>query len=486
MEKKKNTLKILTLKKKSNILLMGLPGSGKTTLGKILSKKLKMSWYDIDDHHLEKIWKMPVSEKLKNLGDLKFLLAEGKSLLSIKKKNTVISLTGSNPLEKEGMDFLKKNGIVIFLDAEKKNILKRLKIMKIDRIVGQNDNCIEDILIYRKGFYEKFYDFKIFIEENCDFEKVADELVKKFKDFDFFFESTRNENCLEKAKKGSNLINETGFELGIENGVRFDDVLLKGLADDGGLYLPKVFPEKLKLYEFSRLLDLTYQERLSNILERFYYPNEFTPQKLREIINKCFLEQDFENKNIIDVKKLNKDIFIMEMYNGPTASFKDLALQLTPKLINWSFQNKNKKKLKNSKNLKNKTKPNNTKLALLTATSGDTGIAAINGFSKENIVTITLFPNRGTSKIQKYQMITSNPKTNLVLQINNDFDFCQNLVKKFFKSKKFKKKVEKQGYYLTSGNSINWGRLLPQVFSSINGYLQMVKKGIIIRLYKTW
>jgi len=234
-----NLMKLLN---KTNICLYGPPGAGKTTTSKILSKRLKMEVYDVDDDHLENDWGMPVSEKLKILGDEKFIEAEGDSVMKINKENTILSLTGSVPLSEKAILKLRENSLIVYLDIESHEILKRCEIMKVERVVGQCTKTLPEILAYRKSIYEKYYDVRVIIGNSFTPERVCDE-IEKLINKDERFISTRNDN-----------------DNDIENFLYFEDVISKGLADDKGLFLPFYFPF-FDLYQFERLVEMTYEER---------------------------------------------------------------------------------------------------------------------------------------------------------------------------------------------------------------------------------
>jgi threonine synthase len=187
-----------------------------------------------------------------------------------------------------------------------------------------------------------------------------------------------------------------------------------------------------------------------------------------QMIDKAY--SSFRKSEIIPLLKINDIQYLMEEYYGPTASFKDLALQLFPLMFQKSISD------------------NNEKFSILVATSGDTGSAVLDGFSNTTIPVIVLYPSGSVSSIQELQMITAK-SYEYVLGVNKDFDYCQNTVKSIFHDFDYLRMIkEKTGISLTSANSINWGRLLPQIFYTINSYLELVKVYIynIVRSHKIW
>eukprot|EP01084_Bolivina_argentea_P012147 22753_1 len=173
------------LHEKSNLLLMGPPGCGKTSIAKLLGTSLNMNVYDIDDDHLEKqIWKQTVASKLSELGDERFLLEEARATMLITPathSNTVISLSGSNPLDSELMNHLKEFGICIYLDCDTNEILNRCDLMKINRIIGQSTKSLHEILSYRHNIYENCYDIRIIIEPNETLESINNKIINILK-----------------------------------------------------------------------------------------------------------------------------------------------------------------------------------------------------------------------------------------------------------------------------------------------------------------
>jgi threonine synthase len=170
----------------------------------------------------------------------------------------------------------------------------------------------------------------------------------------------------------------------------------------------------------------------------------------------------FIDKKIIPLLKINEYQYLMEEYYGPTASFKDLALQLFPIIFEKAISEKNEKFL------------------ILVATSGDTGSAVLDGFKNTDIPVIILYPIVNVSKIQQLQMTISEGNV-YVLGVKGDFDFCQRAIKSIFNDTEFINSIKKEyNLYLTSANSINWGRLFPQICYTINSYLELVKVIIIL------
>lgn len=234
----------------------------------------------------------------------------------------------------------------------------------------------------------------------------------------------------------------------------FSEAVLKGIADDGGLFVP----EKIPLLTFEDLKSLSgksYQEKA------FFLLNLFEPDLPKYIVRKMVLKaysKNFDDKDIAPLKHLKENQYILELWHGPTASFKDMALQVTPLFFEEAI-----KKHKGKKYL------------ILVATSGDTGKAALEGFKdKDNISIIVFYPDNRVSNLQKLQMATQEGSNVCVFALKGDFDETQKIVKDIFNDKEFN--LELAGKYktvLSSANSINWGRLLPQIIYHVTSYLDL-------------
>ncbi|XP_049633724.1 threonine synthase-like 1 [Suncus etruscus] len=440
-----------------NIILMGAPGAGKTTVGRIIGQKLGCCVIDVDDDILEKTWNMSVSEKLQEVGSEQFLEEEGKAVLNFSASGSVISLTGSNPIHDVSMWHLKKNGIVVYLDVPLIDIINRLKIMKVERIVTQNSGTsMKDLLEHRKQYYKKWYDTRVFCESGESPEKIADKVLnalQRYQDADSeTFISTRY-SCTKDGKPKVS----TKF---------FSEAVIEGLASDGGLFVPeKEFP-KLNAGEWRRLVGATYVERAQVLLEKCIHPADVPAAKLGEMIENAYGE-NFACSKVAPIRHLSNNQFILELFHGPTGSFKDMSLQLMPHLFAHCI-------------------PPTCNYMILVATSGDTGSAVLNGFSRLNkndkrrIAVATFFPENGVSEFQKAQIIGSQKENGRALGVRSDFDFCQTAVKRMFQDSDFTGFLAVEyGTILSSANSINWGRLLPQVVYHASSYLDLVSQGFI-------
>ena len=242
---------------------------------------------------------------------------------------------------------------------------------------------------------------------------------------------------------------------GKEKFVLSHEAIIEGLAKDGGLYTPRFLNKKLNP---NQLLNDTYQEVAKKILEVFL--EDYSSEELKECIEKAY-DTKFDTKDIVPVKKI-KDGYLMELWHGPTCAFKDIALTLLPYLLTTSYKKENRKDI----------------ISILTATSGDTGKAAISGFSDVPHTAITVFyPEIGVSEIQKKQMVTSIGKNVEVIAVKGNFDDCQRMVKEATSNKEVLNSL--RNVSISSANSINIGRLVPQIVYYYTSYITLVNEGEI-------
>lgn len=240
--------------------------------------------------------------------------------------------------------------------------------------------------------------------------------------------------------------------------------IAQGISPDGGLFVPQEFPQ-YTLDTFKELLPLDYQGRAKKVFAD--YLTDFTAEEIADCVDKAYTEEKFESKNpapIVSKKYNGNDVNILELWHGPTCAFKDMALQILPHLLTKSL-----KKTYDGKDA-----------VILVATSGDTGKAALEGFKDvDNTKIIVFYPVDGVSPMQKHQMTTQAGNNVNVCAIKGNFDDAQTGVKKIFTTPEISAKLAENNMLFSSANSINWGRLLPQVVYYISAYCDMVNAGKI-------
>ncbi len=234
--------------------------------------------------------------------------------------------------------------------------------------------------------------------------------------------------------------------------------VLKGLADDGGLFVPNQIP-KLDV-SLEKLADMNYREIAYVVLSKFL--TDYTEEELKDCIEHAY-DSKFDDIEIAPVKKVG-GVHFMELFHGSTIAFKDMALSILPYLLTKAAK-KNKEE---------------NEIVILTATSGDTGKAALAGFANvPGTKIIVFYPKGGVSKIQELQMVTQKGDNTFVVGVRGNFDDAQTGVKKMFNDGALKELLDQAGYQFSSANSINIGRLIPQVAYYVWAYSRLVKDGTV-------
>lgn len=236
--------------------------------------------------------------------------------------------------------------------------------------------------------------------------------------------------------------------------VTASQAILTGLAPDGGLFVP----EKLPVLDVTmeELKDMSYQDTAYAVMKQFL--TDFTEEELKSCIEKAY-DSKFDTEEIAPLVKVD-DTYYLELFHGATIAFKDMALSILPHLLTASAK---KNEIKNE-------------IVILTATSGDTGKAAMAGFADvEGTRIIVFYPKNGVSKVQELQMVTQKGGNVDVVAIHGNFDHAQSGVKAMFEDKKLAEELASQGYQFSSANSINIGRLVPQIVYYVYAYAKLLK-----------
>lgn len=240
--------------------------------------------------------------------------------------------------------------------------------------------------------------------------------------------------------------------------VKASEAILKGLSDDGGLFVPDRIPALDK--SLKELSGLTYKEVAYEVMKLFL--TDFTEEELKQCINNAY-DSKFDTEVIAPLVEA-EGAYYLELFHGATIAFKDMALSILPHLLITSAK---KNQVKNE-------------IVILTATSGDTGKAALAGFAGvKGTKIIVFYPKHGVSPIQEKQMVTQKGDNTCVIGITGNFDDAQTGVKKLFGDKELATEMDKAGYQFSSANSINIGRLVPQIVYYVYAYAQLLKEGRI-------
>jgi len=238
--------------------------------------------------------------------------------------------------------------------------------------------------------------------------------------------------------------------------VKASQAILKGLSDDGGLFVPNHIPALDK--SLKELSGMTYQEVAYEVMKLFL--TDFTEEELKNCINRAY-DKKFDTEVIAPLVEA-EGAYYLELFHGSTIAFKDMALSILPHLLITSAK---KNHIKNE-------------IVILTATSGDTGKAALAGFAGvEGTRIIVFYPKNGVSPIQEKQMITQKGDNTLVVGIHGNFDDAQTGVKKIFSDKALAKEMDEKGFQFSSANSINIGRLVPQICYYVYAYAKLLQEG---------
>ena len=245
---------------------------------------------------------------------------------------------------------------------------------------------------------------------------------------------------------------------GNEKALTGAQAIIQGLSEDKGLFVPAEFPELP--FTIEKMLGKSYQEIAEKVIGAFF--DDYTEEEMQHCIRGAY-DEKFEADEIAPIEKAGNAYFL-ELYHGKTAAFKDMALSILPYLLTTAIRKEHEDK----------------KICILTATSGDTGKAALEGFADvPGTEIIVFFPNQGVSQVQERQMITQEGANTHVYAINGNFDDAQTGVKKIFNDNDFAEKLAASGCKLSSANSINIGRLVPQVAYYVYSYIRLVEKGVL-------
>ena len=237
--------------------------------------------------------------------------------------------------------------------------------------------------------------------------------------------------------------------------------ILRGLAPDGGLYVPAQFPQ-FTLEEIAALASMNYQARARFVLERFL--PDFTREELEKAIAGAY-GTGFDCEAVAPMAKVGSWAHALELWHGPTLAFKDMALQLLPYLLTMSGKKHGEER----------------EVFILVATSGDTGKAALEGFlDVPGTRCCVFYPDGGVSQAQRLQMVTTGGSNTHVIAVKGNFDDAQTGVKKIFSDPEFAAEMDRQGRVLSSANSINFGRLVPQVVYYFSAYADLIAEGAIV------
>ncbi len=234
--------------------------------------------------------------------------------------------------------------------------------------------------------------------------------------------------------------------------------IVKGLAENGGLYVPEKFP-KVSAEELSGMLSMSYPERAAAVIRK--YLDEYDGAELLSACEKAYAKFEGDPAPLV---RLDDGVYMLELWHGPTCAFKDMALTVLPYLLRKGCDLCGIKE----------------QILILVATSGDTGKAALEGFKDaEGIKIMVFYPNEGVSKMQKLQMCTQEGDNVGVVAVRGNFDDCQSAVKEIFSSAECAAELKKYNTVLSSANSINFGRLVPQIAYYFSAYLDLVSGGQI-------
>ncbi len=237
--------------------------------------------------------------------------------------------------------------------------------------------------------------------------------------------------------------------------VTASQAVLQGLSPDGGLYVPEALPKLDKSLE--ELSHMDYQTIAYEVMKLFM--TDYTEEELKDCIDKAY-DSKFDSPDIAPIKKVG-DSYYLELFHGATIAFKDMALSILPHLLTKAAKKNNIKE----------------EIVILTATSGDTGKAAMAGFADvDGTKIIVFYPKNGVSSIQEKQMVTQKGDNTTVIGITGNFDDAQTAVKAMFNDKALADRMKKSGYRFSSANSINIGRLVPQIVYYVYSYAHLYKK----------
>ena len=332
------------------------------------------------------------------------------------------------------------------------------------------------MLLHIEHFASLFPGADVHIVLGCDLDGCSNlpEEIETSRDISKIYEALLKENYAEQIVRGIFYDNLRAFLIKAFYGDIAMDYLstrnqklikppsgaiLEGIAPDGGLYVPSDVPV-LKNGELALLRTMPYAKRAAWIMSHFL--TDFSPSELDEYCAKAYFK--FSAPEVAPIRDYGDNTYILELFHGPTCAFKDLALSLLPYLLKSSAE-------KNGID---------DRICVLVATSGDTGKAALEGFADfPGTLAAVFYPDDGVSEIQKLQMITQDGENVRVCAVKGNFDDAQRGVKQIFADKELAESLAKNKIRLSSANSINWGRLVPQIVYYISAYCELLNSGKI-------